>query len=85
MTEFSDSPYEGQLEVIATLAKRGIDAAIQERNIAGEMDITLKSMLRDGVDISDLSAASGLTPAQIRKRVDDVPLDADFDVLAGTR
>lgn len=86
MLDFRNSPFSGTLEVVATLRDRSIQASIAELKRQDELTIALRSALRNGVDINDLSDASGITVEDIRLRVErDLFLGEDFASLAGTR
>jgi hypothetical protein len=80
------SPFAGQLEVVSTLRDQQIAASIVELQKHDEMTVALRSMLGMGVDINDLSEASGLTPTAIRKRAEgDLAMSEDLEGLAGLR
>jgi hypothetical protein len=82
---FTDkTPFDGELDVVATLAGEAIKASIVELRQRDRLTIGLRSALRAGVSIDELSEACGLTPAEIRKRVDaDLIIEDDLDELAG--
>ena len=79
-----NSPFIGQLDVVATLAGSAIEASIAELRQRDKLTIALRSALRAGVDMDSLSNASGLTPAEIRRRVSAALfVEDDLDELAG--
>lgn len=86
MNQFRNSPFSGALEMVATMRDRSIQASIAELKQHDELTIALRTALRNGVDINDLSEASGLSVAEIRSRVErDLLLGEDMTQLAGTR
>lgn len=86
MADFRNSPFSGALEMVATLRDRSIQASIAELKSRDEMTIALRTALRNGVDIHNLSEASGLTVAEIRSRVEsDLLFGDDMASLAGLR
>lgn len=68
MNRFLDSPFEAELEVVATLADRAFNATIEELRKEDELTLALRGMLRNGISVDDLSDATGLTPEEIRRR-----------------
>lgn len=76
---FSDS-----LGVVSMLANDSIRLSVDELRMRDKLTLALRASLRNGVDINDLSAASRLTVADIRARV-DAPLAVldETDYLAG--
>lgn len=86
MQQFTDSPFEGQLDVVATLTGDMLSASLDELRKEDELTVALRSFLRDGVSIDDLSAASGLLPSEIRRRCEgELHLGEDLETLAGLR
>lgn len=82
----NSDPFVGQLDVVATIAGDAIKASITELRQRDRLTIALRAALRAGATIDDLSAASGLTPSEIRRRVDAALLiEDDLDELAGVR
>lgn len=72
------------LEVVETLRDNMIEASIEELRQRDRLTVALRASLRNGIKIDDLSAASGLTCAEIRRRVDgSLVLGEDLDSLAG--
>jgi hypothetical protein len=69
---------------IESLAQDAIRLSIGELRQRDRLTIALRIALRDGADINDLSAASGLPVAEIRARVNR-PLNvlSETDLLAG--
>lgn len=67
MNKFEDNPFDGELEVIATLRDRAIEAAAMQEMTREELITALQYALAQGIDINALSSASGLTPNQIRE------------------
>lgn len=66
MNKFEANPFDGELEVIATLRDRAIEAAAVQENTRDELIAALQYGLAQGIDVDSLSSASGLTPNQIR-------------------
>jgi uncharacterized protein YerC len=86
MKRFHNSPFETQLEIVASFRDREIAASLNELRKRDETTIALRTMLRNGVSIDELSDASGLTPAEIRRRVDrGLVFGEDMDSLTGAR
>lgn len=83
---FSNNPFSGHLEVVATLRDRAIRATMNELARHDELTIAMSDLLKQGVDINDLSEASGIPPDQIERRtVRGLALGEDLDALAGIR
>lgn len=79
-------PFVGQLDIVTTLAGDAIEASIAELRQRDRLTIGLRAALRAGVSIDELSAASGLAPSEIRRRVESALLiEDDLDDLAGVR
>lgn len=86
MVRFSDTPFDGELDVVATLAGRVIQSSIEDLRRRDELTIALRAMMKQGASIDDLSAASGLTPEDIKRIVEsELILDSDIDTLVGVR
>lgn len=66
MNKFEDNPFDGELEVIATLRDRAIEAAAAQEVTRDDLIAALQYGLSQGISIDALSDASGLTPDQIR-------------------
>jgi hypothetical protein len=83
---FSDSPFEAQLEVVSTLADRALEASRAELARIDELTLALRGSLKNGVTVDELSEATGLTPEEIKRRVDrELNVLDDVEVLAGMR
>lgn len=86
MNAFKDSIFDGELNVVATLAGDMIQASVNELRKRDELTVALRSALRMGTDINDLSAACGLTVSDIRSRTEgELCLGEDLETLAGFR
>jgi hypothetical protein len=86
MRNFLDSPFEGELDVVATLAEDAIDASLAELRRQDALTKALRAAMRQGARIDDLSAASGLSPAAIERRlVGPLNLEEDLDEISGVR
>lgn len=84
MRRFTDTPFEAQLEVVATLAGRAIQASLAELRREDELTLAMRSSLRDGVRVEDLSDATGLTVAEIQRRASaELKILNDLPDLAG--
>lgn len=82
----SKEMFKAGLDVVATLRDEQIRASIAELRKHDEMTVALRTMLRNGVDINDLSEASGLNVKEIKRRVEsDLMLGEDLATLAGSR
>lgn len=66
MNKFEDNPFDGELEVIATLRDRAIEAAAQHEHTRDDLIAALQLCLEQGISVDALSSASGFTPEQIR-------------------
>lgn len=66
MHKFEDNPFDGELEVIATLRDRAIQAAAEHEITRDDLVAALQYGLSQGISIDALSSASGFTPDQIR-------------------
>lgn len=86
MNKLTDSTFEAHLDVVATLAENAISASLVELRKHDELTVGLRAALKQGANIDDLSAASGLTPEAIRKRAEGaLVLSDDLDELVGLR
>lgn len=84
MNRFTDSPFEAELEVVATLADRAFNATIEELRKEDELTLALRGMLRNGVSIDELSEATGLATQEIRKRcARELNILSEVDSLMG--
>ena len=78
--------YSPVLDVVATLRDRQIESAIADLRRQDDVTLALRSALKNGVDINSLSEASGLTVAEIRKRVDrELNIGEDTASIVGLR
>lgn len=78
------STYSHTLHVVASIRDGVIQATIAELREQDRLTLALRSALKIGISIDDLSEASGLTPAEIRRRTErTVALDEDLDALTG--
>jgi hypothetical protein len=64
--KFTNSPFEGQLEVIATLSQSAGLASLAEQAKWENLTRALRQMIDMGISVDELSAASGLSPSAIR-------------------
>lgn len=86
MARYKDNPFSGELEVVATLSGMAIRASLNDLKAHDDLNLALRSMLRRGVSIDELSAESGLTPREIRARAKrELTFGEDIDALAGMR
>jgi hypothetical protein len=69
MRKFRHTVYAGELEVVATLSGRAMDALRTEQRMQADLTRALEEALRLGVPVDALSAETGLTPDAIRARV----------------
>lgn len=71
-------------DTISTLSEWAIRDTIRELESRDRLTIALREALRNGADINDLSAVSGLTVEAIRRRTDS-PLFvlSELELLAG--
>lgn len=69
---------------IAALSQRVIHASIRELTEQDRLTIALRTAIRSGANINDLSEASGLTPAEIRLRMGrELNVISELEMLAG--
>lgn len=66
MNKFEDNPFDGELEVIATLRDRAIEAAAVQQTYRDDLIAALEFGLSQGISVDALSDASGLTTDEIR-------------------
>ena len=86
MNKSTPNLFDGELEVVTTLAGAAIQASISELRTQDELTVALRTMLRQGADINDLSASCGLSPKEIRRRCEsELFLGEDMTTLAGLR
>lgn len=86
MAQLRDNPFEGQLNVIATLSGRVIEARVDELRRDDELTMALRQMHKHGATLDELSEACGLTTAEIQRRMDsELLIESDLDALAGLR
>ncbi len=86
MKRFTDSPFEAQLEVVATIADRHVEDALKRLRDEDEMTLALRQSLREGVDINDLSDATGLPVGEIKRRTQgSLHVLTDVAELTGAR
>ncbi len=72
------------LDVIGMLSTRVIKARVADLRREDELAIALRTALRSGIDINDLSEVSGLTPAEIQRQTNrPLYVMSELDVLAG--
>jgi hypothetical protein len=80
-----DNPHGPTLEILETLRDGEIRASIAELRQRDRTTLALRAALRAGVPVSDLSDASGLTVAEIERRVaGELHLGEDIASLCGT-
>ena len=60
MNKFEDNPFDGELEVIATLRDRAIEASINHVQVRDELFSALEYGLKTGISIDALSDADVL-------------------------
>jgi hypothetical protein len=86
MSHKYNSPFEAELEIVATLRDRAIQASISELKRQDELTIALRQAVRNGQSVENLSEASGLTAEEVRARMDrDLFFGEDLAQLAGNR
>lgn len=85
MNRYRDiNPFDGELEVVATLSGAAIRASLDDLRAQDKLTLALRSMMRMGVSVDALSAETGLTPEAIRTRVArDLTFGEDLDALSG--
>jgi len=75
-TDYSDT--------ITALSERAIRSSINELESRDRLTIALREALRNGMDINTLSADSGLTVADIRRRTErGLHVLSELELLAG--
>lgn len=76
--------FSGELDVVKSLSGRAIDASIAELKSQEELTKAIRAAVSLGVSIDEISAETGLTPEQIRSRLDRRLLfSEDIAVLSG--
>jgi hypothetical protein len=76
--------YDTGFPVIAALSKSAIESSIRDLQDQDRLTIALKTAIRNGADINSLSEASGLTPAEIVRRIDsELIVLSDLELIAG--
>lgn len=86
MSKIMNTPFEDEMEVVATLANGAILASIEELRERDKLTLALRQTIKLGVSIDELSAASGLSPEDIRRRVSgELHFGEDLAGLVGTR
>lgn len=72
------------LDVITELSNRAMNASVRELMSRDRLTLGLREAMRHGASVDELSARTGLTPAEIRRRTDG-PLIvlSELDELAG--
>src|SRR4051794_12666981 len=84
MTDLRKNPFDGTRDVVITLRDRAIEASIAELKRQDELTVALRSALKNGVDVNELSEASGLTVKEIRMRVErELNIGEDMASLSG--
>lgn len=74
MNKFEDNPFDGELEVIATLRDRAIEAAAIQQTYREDLIAALEFGLSQGISVDALSDASGLTTEEIRGLKQTLPI-----------
>lgn len=74
MNKFQDNPFDGELEVIATLRDRAIEAAAVQQTYRDDLIAALEFGLSQGISVDALSDASGLTTDEIRGLKQTLPI-----------
>lgn len=86
MFDTLNSNGQAYLGVIEQLRDDAIKASIDELSKRDRLTIALRTALKNGMSIDDLSAASGLPCAEIKRRVEgELLLGEDLDALTGIR
>jgi hypothetical protein len=86
MNRSTDSVFSGELEIVTTLSNQAIQSSLADLRSRDQLTIALRQSLRQGVEIDQLSAASGLATKDIRARVEgELAFGEDLDTLAGIR
>lgn len=81
---YAHSPFEGALDVVATLSERAIKARLAEMREDDKLTVAIRQMLRQGVSVNDISAATGLTCQNILKRTErELHFGEDVTSLSG--
>lgn len=71
-------------ETITALSERAIRSSVHELESRDRLTIALREALRNGADINTLSADSGLTVADIRRRTTgSLHILSELELLAG--
>lgn len=80
----AEDSYTPTLDIVAEISAGTIRASIAELREIDRLTMALRSALRAGIPIEELSAASGLRCDEIRRRVaGELHLGEDLETLAG--
>ncbi len=83
---YTQAPDQGVLDVLAVLSDRAIRARVAEMACEDELTLAMRQMFRAGVNVDTLSAATGLTPREVRRRLEsELNVGDDLAMLAGYR
>ncbi len=67
---FPNSPFDNnrsaELEIVATMSHRAIQASIAEQRIQADLIAAVIEAGKQGIPVDDLSEASGLSPDRVR-------------------
>jgi hypothetical protein len=72
MNEFTNSPFESTLEIVATLRDKSIRSSVAAQREHDKFVIETARLYRNGVPVCELSDASGLTVEQITSAASDL-------------
>lgn len=73
-----------QEDVLAQLSEWVIRSSVETLKHEDRLTIGLREALRNGADINDLSATTGLTPTEIRRRVNrELNVLSELELLSG--
>jgi hypothetical protein len=71
-------------DVLAQLSEWAIRSSVETLKHEDRLTIGLREALRNGASINDLSAISGLTPSEIRRRVNrELNVLSELELLSG--
>lgn len=73
---------QAAIHTLTLLSQRAIEAAVESLRREDELTLGVRAMFRAGLDVNELSAATGLRPEDIRHRLEcELFIDEDVQGL----
>lgn len=83
-TRYTSSPNAGAADVLTSLSQRVIHASVIELKAEDALTLAVRQSFRHGMDVDEISNATGLRPAEVRRRLEcELYLSEDVDALFG--